>query len=53
MFGIEVAEVEEAERWSANIGAVAVVDVLEVFAVVFLINCSVNVLVSEEFEDEW
>lgn len=53
MFRIEVAEIEQAEGWSANVGVVAIVNVLEIFAVIFLVDRSVNVLMSEELEDQW
>lgn len=53
MFGIEVAEVEEPRCWSANVGVMAAVSILEIFAVILLINGSINVLMSEELEDEW
>lgn len=53
MFGIEVAEVEEAGNSSAEVGAVAVVNILEIFTVILLVDRSINVLVSEELENEW
>ena len=53
MFGIEVAEVEEAEVQLANIGTVAIINVLEIFAVIFLVDRSIDVLMSKELEDEW
>lgn len=53
MSRIEVAEIEEAGGWSANVGVVAIVNVLEIFAVIFLVDRSVNVLMSEELEDQW
>lgn len=53
MFGVEVAEVEEAEGCLAKVGAMAIVNVLEIFPVIPLVDRSINVLMSEELEDEW
>lgn len=53
MFGIQVAEVEEAGDRSANVRVLLVVNVLEIFAVILLVDHPINVLMSEELEDEW
>lgn len=53
MFGIKVAEVEEAEVRLANISTVAIINVLEIFAVILLVDRSIDVLMSKELEDEW
>ena len=53
VFGIQVAEVEEAGDRSANIRGLLIVNVLEIFAVILLVDHPINVLMSEELEDEW
>lgn len=53
MFGIQAAEVEEAGDRSANIRVLLIVNVLEIFAVILLVDHPINVLMSEELEDEW
>ena len=53
MFGIEVAEVEEAGSRSANVGVETFANILEVFSVILLVHRLINVLMSEELEDEW
>ena len=53
MFAIQMAEVEEAGDQSANIRILLIVHVLEIFAVILLVDHPINVLVSEKFEDEW
>ena len=52
MFGIEVAEIEEASGWSAYVWAVAIVNGLEVFAVILMVDRFIDVLVSEELEEK-
>lgn len=52
MFGIQKAEVKETEDWSANVEAVLIVNVLEIFTVILLVDSSINVLMSEQLENE-
>lgn len=53
VFRVEVAKVEEAEGWLANLGTVAIANVLEIFSVILLVDRSINVLMSKELEHEW
>ena len=48
-----MAEIEEAGDWSANIRVLLIVNVLEILAVILLVDHPINVLMSEELQDEW
>lgn len=53
MFRVEVAEVEKAGCRSAKIGVVVAINILEIFAIILLVDRSINILVSKELEDKW
>ena len=49
-----MAKVEEAGDLSASVNLVVLIgNVLEILAVILLVDRFINVLMSEEFEDEW
>ena len=48
-----MAEIEKAGDRSANIRVLLIVNVLEILAVILLVDHPINVLMSEELQDEW